>query len=681
MYKATQQASSDIAQNEAYIYSLYDKLQLQALPQDKERARQIVSGYEQKINDMTQSLQDNPLSFRRKTAELTGLARTLSNDFTKGEAAAIGQEYTSVMDWKKRQLENKEIKDKQSIILAEQQWLSDYGEKGGLKWNPVTGKGTNSVGTEELYNTVDVQAKYDKYAKDKVAHIMSTATATTDGRYIYKEGQTTVTKSKEEIMKDLASRFMVDEESQNYLRQRSKIKALTNWYDEKDQLRTDENSGLATVLGASAESYWQDDVTKKTKSMSADGYGMQDNAQSLKDGAALVIDPQTGEYNTPNSLPATTITGINQTITGLEEESGEMLNGLSIQLQNHLRNNGSQYSDSDRSQYRSRIGAALTKALEDGDTKEMESLFADMGIQNQDLVNVKNQIKQNNQRIYNHRVQGGYYYQKAKKQLETADPTKNYTNAEIGQMADSMMAGAKQNTKAVIYETTSGEGFENKTDIQKGLKQISAQLDVNNFPTSAVIQYSERDADGNAIIRDVVMEGFELEAKLKELNATVQKEDDEGNMITSPKGNTKKRTVSKVLQKVSGIDQPYKVKYGSDVTVLIDPRYYKVPVLEQAISKQAPLIKYNNLLQQARQDALGMRDSKGQLPEQPKLKLADGVFYTPAINEGGLGDVTIDFGEEKTYKLDGKTITSQYFTAKENNAAAVNQALEILSKD
>jgi len=680
MMKATQQASNESTQQQSAIYSLYDKLKLQALSGDKQRAKEILGGYENQINDLASELQSNPLDFRRKTGSIINLSRSLTKDFTTGEAAGINNNYALMSEWEKRQLENKDIKDKESIYLAKQKWLNDYARKGGLKWDESTGTG-QSVPTEELYNTVDVQAKYDKYAKDKMAKIMSTATALPNGKYRIEEGHTVTEKTSEEIMSDLHSRFLIDDESQNYLKQRSSIGAVNGWYNEDKYgnattLKTDAESGFASLLTNSANSYKQHDVTGAYKRMKADEYQLK----KADDNNTLIVNPSTGEYNTPQSLPATDVAGLSSYIGNYKDQNKELLTGVTDGLYNNIRIRN--ISPEKKAQLKAKVDAAQAKALQTGNTSDLDAAYTELGIEHQPLIDAKNQIKYNEQRAYNHQVQLDYYTEQAKAELQKKNPTVTPKLDDINALADAKMKTAKQSTKATLIETN-GEGMQQSDEIQKGLKQLSQRFDAENFPTEAVIQTTDKDGK----VTQETVTGVELANRLKVLNKTtsprwngVTQEFEDVERDGKPRT---KRDVSKVLQSVGGIYQPYKVKYDASTTVFIDPKKYPIDAIEEGVSKNSGNINLTNAIQQAKNDALGLRDNNGNFEEsnKPKLKIGDNMYYVPASSEDGTGQIMIDFGHEITYKMDGKTITSQYLVGNENKQAILDKAVEIMSKN
>lgn len=658
MFKATQQASQDITQNQAATYSLYDKLHLNALAGDKQRAREILGGYEDQINGLAQQLQNNPLEFRRKSGDIIALSRKLNKDFTNGEAAAIGNNYALVSEWEKRQIENKDIKDKESIILAKNKWLKDYELNGGVNWNPTTGTGV-SVPLEELYNTVDVQAKYDKYAKDKLAHIMSTATTGTDGKYIYKEGETTVTKSKEEIIADLKNRFEVDDESQKFLKQRSDIGAISGWYDGQGKLRTDKDSSLATMLGNSAESYWQKDVTAKTKSMSTNGYGVK--AYDPKN--QVFVNPTTGAYVSTPSLPATTTDGLLTEAAALREQGTVLAQNASANLMQSFKERINTLPKEFKRTFDTKLRSAFEKA-KTGNVTELKDLYTSMGVDNDQVKNIVYQIQENSRKALNIEVQKNYFNDLAKKMLNKP----GVTDADIKAKADELMQKADNLHQPDLYETN-GAGFENAEEIAAGLKQVTSFIDQGTMPKNVIVQ--ETDADGK--ITNTPMTGQAFAEYLQKKNKVVTTVTDPNTELETER--TKdgkpmtKRIVTKVLQNVNGIDKPYKVKYDAGLSVFIDPKEYQFTKLEEAVNKNRPDIDLNNAIEEANNSAFALRSAAkktGQGFEVPQFQMGNGVYYKPPVDDNGVGSIVIDFGEMTKVKMDGKVIVTDHIEAPED---------------
>lgn len=237
MLQATQQAAQDIEQNYVATLSLQDKLQLPAFGEaDKNRAKQIIASYEEKINALTQQLQENPLEFRRKSGDITALARDINSNWSKGEAAGIMDNYTKFNEMQKRyekMIQSGQIKDPYSVPYLFNNIKEKFEAKGGTKYNPETG-GYNQIELEELTPYVDLPSEFDKYVEKMKPTIMAQSgiQKSPDGMYLRTTNYKTEVLSEQDILNTLWGRFVSDTNVHQYLRQREKIGVLPGSYDE-----------------------------------------------------------------------------------------------------------------------------------------------------------------------------------------------------------------------------------------------------------------------------------------------------------------------------------------------------------------------------------------------------------------------------------------------------------------
>lgn len=236
MLGAVQQASDDLTQNQAALFDMYGKLELNALSPDKEAAKQLLDNYEQKINTLTSELQADPLGFRKRTGDIMRLSRDLQKEFSSGKAAAIQGNYnayqTQLQDWKKTARE-KQLANADWIPGLAQKSLSEYANKGGAAYDDTTGD-YNTYMMDDLANHVDIDEKLSEIGKEYEPHIRAWADAglSTDGNFIVETSGKTETKSAHELLQAMTNQIMTDAESMRYIKQGSEIGALQGYYKE-----------------------------------------------------------------------------------------------------------------------------------------------------------------------------------------------------------------------------------------------------------------------------------------------------------------------------------------------------------------------------------------------------------------------------------------------------------------
>jgi hypothetical protein len=334
MLQGTQQAAQDIEQNQAAMLSLYDKLQLPALEgEDSRRAKGIIGNYEDKINEIAQVLQENPLDFRRKSGDLIGLSRSIQQEWTKGEAAAIMGNYAKMEEFKKRyddMIKSGKIEDPHAVGYLMANIKREFERNGGTKYDPSTGTG-NALPLEELAPYVDIQKNFDEYVKGMEPFIRSTSSISgdnTESAFIYEHEGQTQTLSKDRLLDVLWGKFMGDSKAHDYLRQRSKIGMLRGYYDEEGNLKrpfetsvvkdkngnermnisfTKDNqylSPLSPMVAGTLAKFERNDVTKDKWSVSTNQYGLEkvkeaNDQNSSSSGSKSKVTDLPDQFNTP----------------------------------------------------------------------------------------------------------------------------------------------------------------------------------------------------------------------------------------------------------------------------------------------------------------------------------------------------------------------------------------------
>ena len=308
MLGAVQQASEDITQNQAAMFDLYGKLQLNALDPDKPRAREILDKYEQHINRLSTELQQDPLSFRKRTGDIMALSRDFEKEFTRGEAAAIQGNYNAyqkwVDDWEKigreKQLDNADWLNNLGAFNLEQ-----YRKQGGVKYDKGTGK-YNQIQMDELVKSQDIDAQLSTIAKEYEPEIQAWANAglSKDGNFIIESGGKTERKNARSLLSAMTDQILSNENVGKYILQGSQIDKLQGYYDkdgkfiepwvEKDG-KIQFQGTLGEKLKAAVEKFAYNNKTdayERWKNVS------KDSGSSKVNGLGHAVNTKTGEIGT-----------------------------------------------------------------------------------------------------------------------------------------------------------------------------------------------------------------------------------------------------------------------------------------------------------------------------------------------------------------------------------------------
>lgn len=609
MMKVVQQASQDISENQAATYDLYNKLQLPALSVDKERARQILGSYEDKVNELTQNLQNDPLSFRRRSGDITGLARQIHKDFTSGEAAAIATRYNQDVEWQKRQqdlIKTGRLKDAESINNMRAYYLDKDRKAGGVKYNSVTGD-YNQLQTEEFVNYVDLVPRFDSYMKDVKAHVQNWATADKDGEYIYEADGKREVLSKAELQNIAFQKFMSDNDVQSFIKQRSKIGSISGWYGNdgklilpkivKDQNGKaqyqwpDEYSALRNIMDATADTYDIDNGGTVHKSIKSDGnYGI--NKKAL-DGVG--IDMSTGETTKDSLLidrgsATAPITQLANRADSLRQSGTRLLNDVIVRASQIIQNLP---PTANKSQMLQELKAAKSSA-DQGDPSGLYKFYNKYNIKDNDVRAALDKYKANVREANNIPSQIQIYKDLAKSVNPNANP------AQIDKDANDMMRNETVHTNNIkVFETT-GDYFPDTKDKIKfngALQKVGNDFVLGNLPTKMIkavtdpktgvvtmTEVSNTELKGEKLYKDFV----EREAKQMQITQF-------GTVETNEYGKEPKKViVSKVLEPVpykdqngqqQAADSPYKVQLSDNVTIYMDKSNFPSSDIDEVVSK------------------------------------------------------------------------------------------------
>jgi len=224
MAKVISNADKQIEKNETELLSLHKKLKADSLTADKPQLKKIINNYNNKIDELTNQLKENPLEFRRKTSDIKDLSRKIYDDWTTGEVAAIQSNKKAYDTWVKE--EQKRINSKQ-ILQNDLNFAKDYflHNFGGTKYN--TDGNYNNINLEGLNSYKDLEKIADDRAKGYVADQNSSLVMGSDGKYIRKYKTDKKYINPKEIQQGVFNALLNDQELMKYYEQQVKWGRMT----------------------------------------------------------------------------------------------------------------------------------------------------------------------------------------------------------------------------------------------------------------------------------------------------------------------------------------------------------------------------------------------------------------------------------------------------------------------
>jgi len=184
-----------------------------ALDKDKEFAKTIIDDYNNKVADLSTKIAQDRVNWRKYSGEIKNLSREVQSNMTKGDLANVSKNYTAYQTWLTEQKKNNKVLPGQ-VSAASQTFLNNYE---GLAKNKEA-----TLGTEDLYDYVDVQKKALDIVKDIKPLEGSITKDRPMGLYMIKEGESWKTVPPEYIEATLKNALGGDAEVQGFLNQAKK---------------------------------------------------------------------------------------------------------------------------------------------------------------------------------------------------------------------------------------------------------------------------------------------------------------------------------------------------------------------------------------------------------------------------------------------------------------------------
>jgi len=191
----------------ASAVSLYDKLSADVLQQDNPRAKEIVAGYESKINDIVTNIQKNPLEFSKYGRDIRGMGRAINKDWNMGEIHTMQTNKKKLVDYY-NELDDLHKKDPNQfdgtyITSMKANALKNYQE--GAGYNVNRGIATNNINVDNATALPNLFETFSKAADKMTADGYKIEKASKGDGYIYKVGNETKELTKQKLLEAFSS--------------------------------------------------------------------------------------------------------------------------------------------------------------------------------------------------------------------------------------------------------------------------------------------------------------------------------------------------------------------------------------------------------------------------------------------------------------------------------------------
>lgn len=203
--------------------SLYDKLTADVLKQDTPRAREIIQGYEQQVNDIVSNIQKNPLEYNKYSNTIRELGRGINKDWTMGEIGTMQGYKKQVTDeWNKLdELAKKDPKTYDAAYVAAEKdaILKEYR---GINWNKETGRAGAAPSVQSSYHGLNFDL--DDYLKQKMeADGYTRERDSTGNGYIYRNKTSNEVLSPQKVAEATVAYFNANPDIQSAVQRRGEL--------------------------------------------------------------------------------------------------------------------------------------------------------------------------------------------------------------------------------------------------------------------------------------------------------------------------------------------------------------------------------------------------------------------------------------------------------------------------
>lgn len=208
----------------ASAVTMLDKLQAEGLKADQPRLKEIIGGYEQKVNDIVSRIKENPMDYYKQNTAIRQLGRDINKDWTIGEVAGIQGNKKAYFDWTKNL--DDEIKKNPKLYAAGQgdalksAILNGYK---GIGYDANTGN-YNPLQTEEIAGMQDMTSFLKDVMDNAVQDTNTTVKWDNDkGQYRVKGEKTDKYYSKDQLQDLYSNALSTNPDLLAGLKQREKL--------------------------------------------------------------------------------------------------------------------------------------------------------------------------------------------------------------------------------------------------------------------------------------------------------------------------------------------------------------------------------------------------------------------------------------------------------------------------
>lgn len=199
------------------------------LTPDADRAKAITDEYNKQIDDLTRSIQQDPMNWRKKKTSLKNLGRSLEQNYRVGEISKISGNYArykELDDYITKREEAGKLSPYEGSVFRQKALES---LKEGTSYNPTTGQ-YSLLNAVKPMDTIDIRDRLSKFVDNMKAN-ENLEWDTQAGQYFKKTSQGREYISQDRIIEAAMSGLMGDNELKQYLKQRTDFGLMKGVYD------------------------------------------------------------------------------------------------------------------------------------------------------------------------------------------------------------------------------------------------------------------------------------------------------------------------------------------------------------------------------------------------------------------------------------------------------------------
>ena len=668
--------------------SFYDKLTADVLQQDTPRAKEIVKGYEQQINDIVSGIQKNPLEYNKYSNTIRELGRGINKDWTMGEIGTMqGYKKQVTEEWNK--LDELAKKDPEtydaSYVAAEKAAILK--EYQGINWNKDLGKAGNAPAIQGSYHGLNFDL--DEYLKTKMeADGYTRERDSTGNGYIYRNKTSNEVLSPQKVAEATVSYFNANPDIQSAVQRRGELgiegfvgadinNALK--YDREGNLQGygDNYYGRMAEAAAKHKAYSKteksDTIHADSTAMTKMGWARADAKEKAEKEAEHVDLAPVHVYTLGTENTKSLSENLKVTNVALAAKQKDLAdNAKSLKLQ---------------------PGTERYKAFMSGDVKTMVAAGMDEGTAQQMSSAYKAERTKKN--FLNDQVQGFRDYLSTKgknssqvgklgwtKDKNLANEYNNYLKAnnkfnDGKKVVTNLSSLNNMNIPEKTIKEAQGvfaQNFEHLTfNIDQTYKGQHLKFEdqqgntVVYIPQDSKIKSGTREEksgkttiylkapDGKMSVQDLIRRGL-VQTKTESYNDEQGKPQTRKVFTTRQNGKNVGMVLNeKTLRVVNALDDKGQSNYSSTLQIgnnrmdiLVPTKQMPIPSVDAYINDNYEDLQFNRYMNQADLESLGRRESKG--PNGSKFRTEKGKAYI-IYADGRKTEVTDDITKREIYKI------------------------------